>query len=287
VTSPGPTIGESLAAAIERLRRGSVSPRADASRLLEAIVGRDAGWLLAHANDELDPIARARFEIALVRRELGEPVAYVIGTAGFFGRTFAVNPTVLVPRPETEQLVELALDRLRLRPHPSFCDVGTGSGILAITLACELPAARGAATDISPAALAVARENAAELGVADRIDFYLGDLLEPATGRSPFDCIVANLPYVPTTEIAAAPDPTSFEPRLALDGGPAGLDLYRRLLPSVAGALRPGGAAFFEAGPATAGALAALAAAACGPAATVAIHRDYAGLERTVAVSMP
>jgi release factor glutamine methyltransferase len=287
VTFAGATVGEALRAATERLRPGSVSARADASRLLEAILGRDAGWLLAHASDELDRDASERFEAALARRERGEPVAYVTGTAGFFGRTFAVSPAVLVPRPETEHLVELALGRLRLRPEPSFCDIGTGSGILAITLACELPAARGVAVDISPEALAVARENAAALGVADRIDFLVGDLMEPVAGAGPFDCIVANLPYVPSAKIATAPDPTSFEPRLALDGGPDGLDLYRRALASVPESLRPGGAALFEAAPETCAALAALAAASAGPGASVAIHRDYAGLERIVEISMP
>jgi release factor glutamine methyltransferase len=287
VTSADATVGEALRTATERLRRGSASARTDASRLLEAVLGRDAGWLLAHANDELEPLERERFEAALARRDHGEPVAYIVGSAGFFGRTFAITPDVLVPRPETEHLVELALDRLRLRPRPWFCDVGTGSGILAITLACELPGAGGVAVDVSPAALAVARKNAATLRVADRIDFRTGDLLEPAVPAGPFDCIVANLPYVPSAQIAVAPDPTSFEPRLALDGGPDGLDLYRRLLASVPALLRPGGTAFFEAAPETGATLAALAAAACGPAATVAIHRDYAGLERTVAVAMP
>ncbi len=111
--------------------------------------------------------------------------------------------------------------------------------------------------------------------------------MAPAALAGPFDCIVANLPYVPSAEIAVAPDPTSFEPRLALDGGPDGLDLYRRLLAHVPSALRTRGTAFFEAAPDTTAALADLVRAACGPAATVAIHRDYAGLERTVAVSMP
>jgi release factor glutamine methyltransferase len=287
MTPAGATVGEALRAATERLRPSSVSARADASRLLEAILGRDAGWLLAHTNDELAPVARERFDAALARRELGEPVAYVTGTAGFFGRTFAVTRAVLVPRPETEQLVELALVRLRRSPKPRVCDVGTGSGILAVTLACELPEARVVAVDLSVAALAVARENAAALGVGERIDFLLGDLLEPAAQAGPFDCVVANLPYVPAARIAAAPDPTSFEPRLALDGGPDGLDLYRRLLVSLAAALRPGGSAFFEAAPETAAALAALSAAAFGPDATIAIHRDYAGLERIVTVSTP
>ncbi len=287
MTSVGPSVGEALRAAGLRLRPVSDSPRADATRLLEAVLERDAAWLLAHADDALAPAAAERYEAALARRALGEPVAYVAGEAGFYGRRFAVTPAVLVPRPETELIVELALPRLRVATRPLFCDVGTGSGILAITLACEVTEARGIAVDASGAALWVARENAAALRVEERVSFLAGDLLEPAEALGPFDCIVANLPYVPTAELETAPDPTSFEPRIALDGGPDGLDLYRRLLARAPAALRPGGAAFFEAGPATCGRLAALAASAFGPAATVAIHRDYAGLERTVAVSMP
>jgi release factor glutamine methyltransferase len=281
------TAGEALAEARRRLAAtGADSARIDAVRLLEAILGRDAAWLLAHDRDDLEAASLRAFEDAVRRREAGEPVAYITGTAGFFGRTFAVTRDVLVPRPETEQLAELALAALRRlgRASPAFCDVGTGSGILALTLACELPEARGIAVDLSAAALAVASRNAAALGVASRVTFAHGDLLAAVPAEARFDCLVANLPYVPHGELAAPPDPTTFEPRLALDGGADGLDLYRRLLPALARHLTPQATVLFEAGPSTAAPLAALAAAAF-PTAQVEIHPDYAGHPRTIEIT--
>ena len=281
------TVGDALQAGRERLRPASESPAADASRLLEAILARDAAWLLAHASDPLPAGAGERYTVVLARRAAGEPLAYLTGSAGFYGRRFAVTPAVLVPRPESEHLVELALARLASFERPVFCDVGTGSGVLAITLACERPDAFGFATDVSVEALAVARSNAAAHGVASRLEFRSGDLLEPLAGTGPFACIVANLPYVPSGDLAPAPDSTSFEPRRALDGGPDGLALYRRLLAHAPSLLQPGGSLLLEAAPATASALAALAASAFGPAASVSTERDYGGRERVVAVATP
>lgn len=280
------TVGAALRAGTERLQPASDSARADAARMLEALLDRDAVWLLAHDEEPLLAETRQRYEHALDRRAGGEPVAYIIGSAGFYGRRFAVTPAVLVPRPETEHAVDLALDHLRSVARPLVCDVGTGSGVLAITLACELPGSRSIATDLSEAALEVARANAAAFGVADRVEFRAGDLLEPAADRAPFDCLIANLPYVPSGDLAAAPDPTSFEPRLALDGGPDGLALYRRLLARAPGLLRAGAVVVLEVGPDTTRALAALAGAAFGPAARIAVHRDYGGRERTVVVTL-
>jgi len=218
------------------------------------------------------------------RRQAGEPVAYLAGSAGFFGRTFAVNADVLVPRPESEELIERAIARVRSlhARAPTLCDVGTGSGILAITAACELPALRCTAIDVSPAALAVARANARMHGVEARIEFLCGDLLAPAGARR-FDTVVANLPYVEAAALAPAPDPTSFEPRMALDGGTDGLDLYRRLLERLNAHLNPGGAAFLEAGEHSTAALATLAASAF-PNAEVRLHDDYAGRPRIVEI---
>ncbi len=282
------TVGRALGRGTKRLR-ATGSGAVDARRLMTFATGWEGAALIVHRDDVVDEDELAIFDAALARREAGEPIAYIVGNAGFYGRSFAVTPAVLVPRPESEHVAEAAVAELHSRAPEQrrAADIGTGSGILAITLACEVTEARGIAVDASGAALWVARENAAALRVEERVSFLAGDLLEPAEALGPFDCIVANLPYVPTAELEPAPDPTSFEPRIALDGGPDGLDLYRRLLARAPAALRPGGAAFFEAGPATCGRLAALAASAFGPAATVAIHRDYAGLERTVAVSMP
>jgi release factor glutamine methyltransferase len=279
------TVGEAIRQARARLRNAASAP-ADAARLLETTLGRDAAWLLAHDRDELQMADLERYEQALTRRQTGEPLAYIAGHAGFFGRAFDATPDVLVPRPESEGLVDLALAFLRARakPGPRICDVGTGSGVIAITLACELLAARCTATDSSPSALAIARRNAARHGVADRIDFVLCDVLPPGAPRASFDCIVANLPYVRTGDLPPAPDPTSFEPRQALDGGPDGLSVYRRLFEPALSALARPGLLLMEAGPDTAEPLAGLATLAFSADATVDIHRDYAGHERIVAV---
>ena len=284
------TVGTALERARERLR-ASDSARTDASRLLEATLGRDAGWLLANDTAMLEPDAAQRFDAAVARRAAGEPVAYIAGYAGFYGRRFEVTSAVLVPRPETEELAERAIVFLRTRrdAEPTFLDAGTGSGALAITLACELPTARGVATDVSAAALAVAARNAAALGVAGRLTLVEADLLEaPAVNQAaPFACIVANLPYVPTGELAPPPDPTAFEPRLALDGGADGLALYRRLFAQAPRLLSSGGTLFAEAAPHTARVLATLATRAFGPEALVRIHRDYGGRDRIVETVRP
>ncbi len=282
------TAAEALARATERLRPVSPSARLDAGRLLQDVLGRDAAWLLAHADHELAPADVERYEAATARRTRGEPVAYVTGRAGFYGRSFSVTPDVLVPRPESELLVELALARLRVRragaPAARILDVGTGSGALAVALALELPQACVTAVDVSRAALGVAAANARALGVADRIAFAQSDLTAALPADLRFDAIVANLPYVPSGALAAAPDPTAFEPRLALDGGPDGLALYRRLLARAPVLLAPDGVLLMEAAPGTAAPLAALAREAFGGAARVGVHPDLAGLERAVSV---
>ncbi len=258
--------------------------------MLADAVGRDRAWLLAHEDAALSENARERLENTVARRARGEPLAYVFGRAGFYGREFAVTPDVLVPRPESEQLVELALAFVRRQassPHPlRLADVGTGSGVLAIVLALELPAARLCAVDASAAALAVARRNARAHGVAERIDFVLGDAFPKPDGALRFDCVTANLPYVRSADLAPAPDATSFEPRLALDGGADGLAVYRRLLGRAPEQLAGGGAMFLEAGPDTAEELAALADVAFEGRARVELHRDYAGRQRVVEVAL-
>jgi len=251
---------------------------------------RDAAWLLAHDQDEVSPQRAARFEAAVRRRAAGEPLAYILGEWGFYGRTFAIAPAVLVPRPETEELLERALDFARAWSGPElrFCDVGTGSGVLALTLASELPRMTGVATEVSPEALAVAAHNASMLGVADRVDFVLSDLLasEVVRARAPFAFVVANLPYVPTEELAAAPDGTAYEPRLALDGGPDGLAAYRRLVAQVRPVLAARGGLFMEAGPSTAGPLGELAEVTFGSDAVIEVRTDYGGRDRIVAVTL-
>jgi len=262
----------------------------EARLLLAHALGRDAAWLIAHSDARVDDAMLAEVRALVARRAQGEPVAYVTGTAWFYGRAFEVGPDVLVPRPETELVVEAALDDLRAKAlrgkRPRVCDVGTGSGAIALTIAAEAPGARVTASDRSQAALEVARRNARRLGVDGRVRLLAGDLEEPLLPEAPFDCVVANLPYVPTGDVPAKPDAVGFEPRLAVDGGADGLVLYRRLVAALPRLLAGGGSAFLEAAPATVPALAELAARTL-PAAHVEIGEDYAGLERWVAVTLP
>lgn len=282
------TVGDALAFAMGRLR-ASESARFDAQSLLAASLARTGAWLLAHSDDALDEAAGARFLQAVERRAHGEPVPYILGWAGFYGRRFLVTPDVLVPRPESELLVTLALEEVRARAvaAPHLCDAGTGSGILAVSLAAEVSAARVIALDISPAALALAERNARAHGVSERVRFVLGDARETLGAGMCYDGIVANLPYVKSADLAAAPAPTSFEPRLALDGGDDGLGVYRGLLERAASALAPGGWLLMEAGADTVPVLGALARETFGATATVWAVRDYAEIERVVGVRLP
>ncbi len=276
------TVGRALARGTKRLR-ATGSGAVDARRLMTFATGWEGAALIVHRDDVVDEDELALFDRALARREAGEPIAYIVGSAGFYGRSFAVTRAVLVPRPESEHVVEAAIAELQSRApeRRRAADIGTGSGILAITLACEVPDARVFATDISAEALAVASTNARTLGVQKRVKFFEGDLAAPLGARAPLDVVIANLPYVPSGDVPESPDPVSFEPHVAVDGGPDGLDLYRRLLTQLPPLLAPGAALFFEAAPPTIEALAELVSAAFANA-HVEIGEDYAGLERFV-----
>ena len=283
------TVGGGLLYGREILRALGDEGRFDALRLLEEILERNAAWIFAHGDERLDETQATMYAAALATRATGVPVAYIVGSAGFFGRTFAVTRDVLVPRPETEGVVELALSALgdardARDASLSICELGTGSGIIAISLAHELPGARVTAVDISSAALAVAERNARTHDVADRMHFVLSDMWRALDTHSTFDCIVANLPYVRHGDLKAAPDATSFEPVLALDGGDDGLDSYRALLAQAPARLRAGGVLVMEAGPDTVPALAALAEEAFAAPAIIEVHRDLALHERIVVV---
>jgi release factor glutamine methyltransferase len=280
-------IGEALRAAAVRLNPVSDSGALDASRLLEHVTLLDRATLMLRENEPLSAQGAATFEVLVARREAGEPVAYIVGYAGFYGREFLVDARVLVPRPESEHLIEAVLADLRGRKKQSgtIVDVGTGSGALAITLACELAELSAYGTDVSIDALAVARRNAAKNAVFQRCTFLSGDLLTPIMRFGKVDAVVANLPYVPTGAIPAAPDPVSFEPRVALDGGADGLDPYRRLLAQVPAVAAAGASVFLEAAPGTIEPLATLVEAVF-PRAYVEIGEDYAGLERFVAITL-
>jgi release factor glutamine methyltransferase len=282
------TIGEALRDAAVRLEPIGGTGRLDAAFLLAHAGGVTRQEMLAHAGRPLDPAVAERFSALVARRETGQPLAYVTGEAGFYGRMFAVDERVLVPRPETEIAVEWAVRHLRAigREAGRVADVGTGSGAIAVTLACELPDLDVFASDSSAGALAVARSNAARHNVFQHVTFLHGDLAAPLIAYAPFDCVIANLPYVPTDECAPAPDPVSFEPREARDGGADGLDLYRRFVPALRELAAARGLVILEAAPANAAALEALVRAAL-PEAGCEIVRDYADQERFVVAAIP
>ncbi len=282
------TIGEALRDAAVRLEPVGGTGRLDAVFLLAHAGGVSRAEMIAHRERELGPEIVQRFEELVAQRERGAPVAYVTGEAGFCGRMFGVDARVLVPRPETEIAVEWAVRHLRAigRENGSAADIGTGSGAIAVTLAAELPGLNVYASDVSADALAVARRNAARNDVFQHVTFLHGDLAAPLLAYAPFDCVVANLPYVPSAECAAAPDPVSFEPLLARDGGSDGLELYRRLVRELPRLVAPRGIVLLEAAPSNARALEGLLRDALPPAGVETVQ-DYAGLDRLVVAVVP
>jgi release factor glutamine methyltransferase len=203
----------------------------DAQTLLGHVTGHTRAWLLSHPEASLTPEQEKALNSAMRKIQDGMPLPYVLGRWEFFGLDFKITPSVLIPRPETELLIETALTHVRKKPQAAFrfLDVGTGSGIIPITLATLVPHAWLWATDISPAALDVARVNAERHGVAQRIEFLEADLLPDDFSSTSFDIITANLPYIPTETLQGL-EVHGKEPALALDGGPEGLDLISRLL---------------------------------------------------------
>jgi release factor glutamine methyltransferase len=244
------TLREWLRKGEQQLNGGPHADRArrDTETLLLHLVGKDRAWLIAHLDEDFAGCTAIRFASLLDRRRRGEPIQYIVGEAEFFGLPFKLTPDVLIPRPETEHLVEKALALAHLRAAPRIVDVCTGSGAIAIALARALPLAEITATDLSDAALMIARENAKRNDVEARIRFVPGDLLAPLAGEQ-FDIVVANPPYVPSTDRASmAVEVREFEPPLALFAGDDGLDIYRRLIPAAHAALVPGGFIALEIG---------------------------------------
>jgi len=259
-------------------------PALEAQALLAHVTGLSRAQILAHPERPLDPEQWAALRHALARLQNGEPLAYITGRREFYGLELIVSPDVLVPRPETELLVERAI--LWLHAHPGrrrAADVGTGSGCIAVALAHTLPDLSVTAGDRSPAALAVAAANSRSHGLADRIHFVCSDLLEQMPG--PFDLLCANLPYIPTAtlhHLAVA----QHEPHLALDGGPDGLRLIAHLLAQASACLAPAACLLLEI-EAGQGQSAPALAYATFPQASIHLHHDYAGHPRLLHIQLP
>ena len=264
---------QSIAGALAAARQAI--PIAEARLLLRHVLGANAAWLEAHRDDALARADAEAFAALVERRAAGEPVAYLLGFREFYGREFSVTPDVLIPRPETELLVEIGKEKLGSGDTVSLLDLGTGSGCVAITLALEIPRARIAGADFSPAALAVARANATLLG-AD-VAFVESDWFERFAGQR-FDCIVGNPPYVAAGDPHLAEGDLRFEPPHALHCGSDGLDAIRRIVAAAPIHLAPGGWLFLEHGYDQAAALRELLAAA--GFGDIEQHRDLAGIVR-------
>lgn len=296
------SLGTALRSAVHRLRSTSPSPDLDAELLLGQLLGWERARLLGSLDEALPDEIAEPLSALIERRAAGEPVAYLLGRAWFHGHRFSVGPQVLIPRPETEMLVDWGLAQLKSRAllppdtaqaQPRVLDVGTGSGAIIVALAAAwaevatiAPPPVWWASDLSPAALELAASNAARLAPTQTIQFRATDLWPDSSEAGRFDLILANLPYVGTDErTTLEPDVVDHEPHLALFAGPQGMDLIRRLVAGLPGRLAPGGAVALEIGHRQGEAVASLLAAAL-PAATVQVHPDLAGLDRMVTAAL-
>jgi release factor glutamine methyltransferase len=222
--------------------------RREAGSLLSHVIGKDRTFLISHAEDIVAGDDLARFREAVARRASGEPLQYITGVQDFYGREFRVTTDVLIPRPETELLVEAALEVIAHKPAPLICDVGTGSGCIAVTLVCERTDARAVAIDVSARALAVAEDNALRHGVSDRMRFTISDCFE-SMDRTAFDLVVSNPPYVSADALPGLQrEVRDHEPLVALSPGADGLDVIRRLLRDAPAFLKTDGYLIMEIG---------------------------------------
>ncbi|MBL1137124.1 MAG: peptide chain release factor N(5)-glutamine methyltransferase [Chloroflexi bacterium] len=277
------TIGEALASARQRLTPTSDTALLDARLLLSFVIDQPTTWLYAHSDSPLTSEQAEKFTHLIEQRTTGMPIAYLTGTRGFYHWDFVVAPDVLIPRPETEHLIEAAQTWLKNRQGEklNIVDVGTGSGIIAVSLALLFPQASVTAIDVSPAALEIAKLNASRLG-AGNIEFRQGNLLSNLPSDFRVDLIAANLPYIDHDEMLTL-EVAKWEPHLALDGGIGGLDLIRDLLHQAPVHLKPGGLILLEIG-ADQGEAARQLALGVFPNATVEVKQDLAGLDRLVII---
>jgi release factor glutamine methyltransferase len=240
------SINEIVQCSALALGLGAAEARLEAQVLLGHALGQSRAWLIAHGGDPLDPEQTAAFADLFERRRSGEPIAYILGEREFFSLNFMVTPAVLIPRPETELLVDLALERLPADRSRRVLDLGTGSGAVAVTLALHRPQAEVVAVDQSAAALEIARENAERLGAVNlrliQSDWY------SALGEEKFDLIASNPPYIAAADPHLAQGDLCFEPAAALASGADGLDAIRTIVRGAAAHLNPGGWLLFEHG---------------------------------------
>ncbi|HEV7680907.1 MAG TPA: peptide chain release factor N(5)-glutamine methyltransferase [Pyrinomonadaceae bacterium] len=248
------SIAETILRGAHRLRKADVpEARREAGSLLAYVLGRDRSFILSHAEDPIDEAQLERFNKFIERRATGEPQQYITGHQEFFALDFEVTKDVLIPRPETELLLENAQRLVAAFGDPFICDVGTGSGCIVVSLLHQLPQARAIAVDISASALMVAQRNAARHSVLERVEFVRSDCFAALDPRDPqrsaFDLIVSNPPYVEESAIAQLQrEVRDFEPRIALAAGPDGLAMIRRLLVEAPSFLKTGGHFLFEIG---------------------------------------
>ena len=245
---PTTTIDDVLAFARRDLSEAGIpDPAREAASLLQYILAKPRAYLIAHPEQDLTADEAAAFARAINRRSGREPLQYITGRQEFFGLEFEITPDVLIPRPETEILVEAAIAMLRDIESPTFLDIGTGSGCIPVAVLHNVQKAVGTAVDVSPEALAVARRNAEKHNVIDHLDLVESDLLTNIDRR--FDLITSNPPYIPAADIPELqPEVRDFEPHRALDGGPDGLDIIRRIVDKAPQYLHPRGRLLLEIG---------------------------------------
>jgi len=278
-----PELGKWLTANVARLQGVTEFPSIEINAIAAYALQKSTAWIAAHPEARLDQAQLAFLGQAVERLTQGEPLAYITGKQAFFGLDLLVDQHVLIPRPETELLVEQAIGWLLGNPgRTRIADVGTGSGAIAVTLANQLPDLHITATDISAQALTVAKANAAKHCVTERIEFIETDLLEGIETR--FDLILANLPYIPSQTLAGLPE-LGFEPRSALDGGADGLDLIRKLITTIEKKLLPKACVILEI-QYNQGEDVTQIAAQQFPSAKISVHQDLASLPRVVIIQL-
>lgn len=243
------TVAEAIETGAARLREEAIpDPEREASLLLRLALKRDAVFLYAHPEYRLNAVEAILFKAVVKRRAAHEPYQYIAGKQEFYGLDIAVTPDVLIPRPETEILVEAVIDALKDIDQPTFCEIGVGSGCISVSILANIRQAKAVGVDVSGKALAVAKSNAESNGVAARLDLRISDIFENVKDEA-FDAVVSNPPYVPVPDIEGLPSEVHlFEPHIALDGGTDGLDIVREIVNKSPKYLKPNGLLFLEIG---------------------------------------